>query len=396
MELQDRKMKILQAIIRNYLETGEPVGSRTISKYTDLKLSSATIRNEMADLEEMGLIMQPHTSAGRIPTDAGYRLYVDHMLGSERRQVEEMKSMLLQKQDKLESLLQQVAKLLAVNTHYASMISSPVMRQNKIKFIQLSQLDNNNILAVIVLEGNLIRNRVIPVDMPLDAEQMFRLNMLFNTEITLGLIESIKRDAGIHTQIVNDVFDAAAEIVRKEEDLKIYTSGAKNIFKYPELADHRKASEIISDFEEKQALGSIVQESLSGSSETGIQVYIGEEMPVASMKDCSVVTATYDLVSPEELRRIVKRRKLLLGHDRGNPVGFIGEHLEGSMGLLYVFPEYRRHGYAVALEKAMIARTLKEGFIPFGQVEKGNHASLALQKKIGMTVSDNLICWMWK
>ena len=98
MELQDRKMKILQAIIRNYLETGEP------SKYTDLKLSSATIRNEMADLEEMGLIMQPHTSAGRIPTDAGYRLYVDNMLGSERQQVEAMKNVLLQKQDRLENL----------------------------------------------------------------------------------------------------------------------------------------------------------------------------------------------------------------------------------------------------------------------------------------------------
>ena len=303
MELQDRKMKILQAIIRNYLETGEPVGSRTISKYTDLKLSSATIRNEMADLEEMGLIMQPHTSAGRIPTDAGYRLYVDNMLGTERRQVEDMKSLLLQKQDRLENLLQQVAKLLAANTNYASMISSPVMKQNKIKFIQLSQVDEDSILAVIVLEGNLIRNRVIPVDGLLDAEQMLRLNMLLNTnlcglpieEITLGLIESIKRDAGIHTQIVNDVFDAAAEIVRKEEDLKIYTSGANNIFRYPELADHRKASEIISDFEEKQALGSIVQESLSGSTETGIQVYIGNEMPVASMRDCSVVTATYDL-----------------------------------------------------------------------------------------------------
>ena len=142
MELQDRKMKILQAIIRNYLETGEPVGSRTISKYTDLKLSSATIRNEMADLEEMGLIMQPHTSAGRIPTDAGYRLYVDNMLGSERQQVEAMKNVLLQKQDRLENLLQQVAKLLAANTQYASMISSPVIRRNKIKFIQLSQLDD--------------------------------------------------------------------------------------------------------------------------------------------------------------------------------------------------------------------------------------------------------------
>ena len=247
--------------------------------------------------------MQPHTSAGRIPTDAGYRLYVDNMLGTERRQVEDMKSVLLQKQDRLENLLQQVAKLLAANTNYASMISSPVMKQNKIKFIQLSQVDEDSILAVIVLEGNLIRNRVIPVDGLLDAEQMLKLNMLLNTnlcglpieEITLGLIESIKRDAGIHTQIVNDVFDAAAEIVRKEEDLKIYTSGANNIFRYPELADHRKASEIISDFEEKQALGSIVQESLSGNTESGIQVYIGNEMPVASMRDCSVVTATYDL-----------------------------------------------------------------------------------------------------
>ena len=303
MELQDRKMKILQAIIRNYLETGEPVGSRTISKYTDLKLSSATIRNEMADLEEMGLIMQPHTSAGRIPTDAGYRLYVDNMLSSERQQVDEMKNMLVQKQDRLENLLQQVAKLLAANTNYASMISSPMVRQNKIKFIQLSQVDEDSILAVIVLEGNLIRNRVIHVDQPLDAEQMLKLNMLLNTnlcglpveEITLGLIESIKRDAGIHTEIVSDVFDAAAEIVRKEDDLKIYTSGANNIFRYPELADHRKASEIISDFEEKQALTSIVQESLADNSGTGIQVYIGGEMPVSSMRDCSVVTATYDL-----------------------------------------------------------------------------------------------------
>jgi heat-inducible transcriptional repressor len=198
-----------------------------------------------------------------------------------------------------------VARLLAVNTNYASMISSPLMHRNKIKFIQLSQLDDDSVLAVLVLEGNLIRNKVIPVEGPLGAEQMLRLNMLLNTnlcglsieEITLGLIESIKRDAGIHTEIVNDIFDAAAEIVRQEEDLKIYTSGANNIFRYPELADHRKASEIISDFEEKQALTSIVQESLadSTSSETGIQVYIGGEMPVPSMRDCSVVTATYDL-----------------------------------------------------------------------------------------------------
>ncbi len=303
MELQERKMKILQAIVQNYLETGEPVGSRTISKYTDLNLSSATIRNEMADLEEMGLICQPHTSAGRIPTDAGYRVYVDDMLRSERQQVEVMKNLLLDKQEQLDTMLQEVAKTLASNTNYTSMITTPMMRQNKIKFIQLSQVDDDSVLAVIVMDGNVIRNRVIPVERALTQEEMLRLNMLLNTnlcglpveEITLGLIESIKRDAGIHTDLVNDVFDAAAEIVRSEEDLKIYTSGANNIFRYPELADHRKASEIISDFEEKRALGNFVQDAFDGEEQTGIQVYIGDEMPVASMRDCSAVTATYDL-----------------------------------------------------------------------------------------------------
>ncbi len=305
MELPDRKMRILKAVVRNYLETGEPVGSRTISKLTDLKLSSATIRNEMADLEELGLIMQPHTSAGRIPTDAGYRFYVDDMLSEERKELQQernelldMKDFLMAKQDRLENLLQSVAKTLASTTNYASMISAPTTRSSKIKFIQLSQVDEHNVLAVIVIEGNLIRNKVIPVEEALSAENMLKLNMLLNTnlcglaveEITLGLIENIKRNAGIHTAIVNDVFDAAAEIVRSEEELKIYTSGANNIFRYPELADHQRASEIISDFEEKQALGSIVQEG-----QNGIQVYIGDEMPVARMRDCSVVTATYEL-----------------------------------------------------------------------------------------------------
>ena len=112
--------------------------------------------------------------------------------------------------------------------------------------------------------------------------------------------------------------------------------------------------------------------------------------------DLPLLTATYDLVSPEELAQIVGRQRLLLGYDGERLVGFIGEHLEGSMGLLYVFPPCRRRGYAAALERQMIARTMAEGFIPFGQVEKDNLASLALQRKLGMTLSDNLICWMWR
>ena len=119
-ELDDRKMKILQTIIKTYLETGDPVGSRTISKYTDLNLSSATIRNEMADLEDLGYIMQPHTSAGRIPSDKGYRLYVDMLMEEKEQEVTEMKEQMLVKADKMDQLLKQAAKVLAANTNYAT------------------------------------------------------------------------------------------------------------------------------------------------------------------------------------------------------------------------------------------------------------------------------------
>ena len=160
MQLDDRKKKILQAIIRNYLETGEPVGSRTISKYTDLNLSSATIRNEMADLEELGYIIQPHTSAGRIPSDKGYRFYVDAMMEDKQKEVEDRKDLLVEKEDKIESLLKQVVRVLAQNTNYATMISAPQIHRNKLKFIQLSRVDRGQILAVIVVEGNMIKNHM--------------------------------------------------------------------------------------------------------------------------------------------------------------------------------------------------------------------------------------------
>ena len=303
MELSERKVKILQAIIRNYLETGEPVGSRTISKYTDLNLSSATIRNEMSDLEEMGYILQPHTSAGRIPSDKGYRLYVDTMMEQKDREIEEMKEVMVQKEDKMDQLLKQVAKLLAVNTNYASMITTPTIHTNKLKFIQLSRVDVNQLLAVVVVEGNVIKNNIIHTAEELDDETLLKLNILLNThlnglaleEINLGMISSLKQQAGIHSEIVADVIDAIAESIHAEEDLEVYTSGANNIFRYPELADQQKASSIINTFEEKQLLTELVQENLSDDNNTGIQIYIGEETPIQSMKDCSVVTATYEL-----------------------------------------------------------------------------------------------------
>ena len=153
MELDERKKIILNAIIKNYLETGEPVGSRTISKYTDLNLSSATIRNEMADLEEMGYILQPHTSAGRIPSDQGYRFYVDNMILEKDREISEVKELMLERTDKMEAVLKQVVKMLAQNTNYATMITGPTYGCCKLKFIQLSPVDEDQLLAVIVTVG---------------------------------------------------------------------------------------------------------------------------------------------------------------------------------------------------------------------------------------------------
>lgn len=302
MELTERKNRILNAIVRNYLETGEPVGSRTISKYTDLNLSSATIRNEMADLEEMGLILQPHTSAGRIPSDKGYRLYVDAMLREKEQEVDNMKEMLLDKEEKLENLLKQVARQLADNTNYATIVSTPTIDKNKLKFLQISKVDKNQLLATIVLEGNLIKNKMIPIEEELDDATILKLNILLNTNlnglaienINLGLVAALKKQAGIHSEIVGHVIDAAAESIRADEELEIYTSGANNILKYPELSDKQKASDIINTFEEKSDLTSLVESSLK-SDDGSIQVYIGNETPVETMKDCSVVTATYEL-----------------------------------------------------------------------------------------------------
>lgn len=302
MQLSERKYKILQAIIRNYLETGEPVGSRTISKYTDLNLSSATIRNEMADLEELGYILQPHTSAGRIPSDKGYRLYVDKMMEEKEREVAEMKEMLLEKEEKTERLLKQAARLLANNTEYAAMISAPQYHRNKLKFIQLSRVDANQLLVVIVVEGNVIKNSILNLSEEMNDETLLKLNILLNThlnglsldEINLGMIAAMKQQAGIHSEIVAGVIDAVAEAIKADEDLEIYTSGAKNFFKYPELSDNQRASELITTFEEKQVLNELVQDKLEDEN-TGIQIYIGDEMPIQSMKDCSVVTATYEL-----------------------------------------------------------------------------------------------------
>jgi heat-inducible transcriptional repressor len=303
MELDERKAKILTAIIQTYQETGEPVGSRTISKYTDLKLSSATIRNEMSDLEDMGLIVQPHTSAGRIPTDKGYRYYVDQLMQEKDESISQMNNFLIQRVDRLELLLKQMAKILAQNTNYATMITGPSYQKTKVKFIQLSKMENKKLLVVIVLDGNLIKNTILNVDTESITEQeLLSMNLLLNSnlnglsmsEMDLGLISNLEEQAGNYGYIIRDVLNALAKAMQSEEDMQIYTSGATNFFKYPELADGEVASELIHSFEEKEELGALIKDALVRN-DGDIQVYIGNEMSVDTMKDCSIVTANYEL-----------------------------------------------------------------------------------------------------
>ena len=208
MEIDGRKLKILKAIISNYLETGEPVGSRTISKYTDLNLSSATIRNEMSDLEELGFIVQPHTSAGRIPTDKAYRLYVDTMMEEKDREINNLKDMLVEAEEKMDMMLKNVAKVLAVNTNYATVVTAPAIHGNKLKFIQISRVDDSQILAIIekmikqrrdAIEQFTAGNRPDLVESEqaeIDVLSVYMPEQLSEAEIAAEVAEAVKGASG--------------------------------------------------------------------------------------------------------------------------------------------------------------------------------------------------------
>ena len=310
MELDERKTVILNTIIRNYLETGEPVGSRTISRFSGLNLSSATIRNEMSDLEEMGYIEQPHTSAGRIPTDLGYRFYVDSIERSSEERIHATEDLMIQRVDHLEQLLKRLVKMLAADTDYAALISGPSIGQTKIKYLQLSVPAEGKVLLILVLDGNVIRNELISIPENLDFETVRNLDIMLNnhiagltlSEISTKLVTDMMVQAGSHSETVKIIIDTVVELIEHDSmNGEVFTSGAKNIFKYPELAEVERATELITAFEEKEQLNELVKEvtSLEGTAEEGpiheVKVYFGGEGPVKNMTNCSLVTASYEM-----------------------------------------------------------------------------------------------------
>lgn len=302
MKLDDRKKKILQAITIDYISTAEPVGSRTIARRYDLGISPATIRNEMSDLEEGGYIQQPHASSGRIPSDKGYRFYVDSLMslkplseGDEIRIRDEYES----KKRDIERVIGLTSKMLSSMTNYTSMVSGPRLSKTRFKHIQLIPIDINNILIVLVTDPGLVENRIVGTPIPFDAEELDRISAVLNKRLRglsiddLGptILEEIK------SEIVNQHFyDQAIELIYRSLEIKkrerVFMDGSSNFLSQPEFQDIDKARSLLGMLEREEQVLTLLEEAATSG---GIQITIGQENKHTELKDCSMVTANYSI-----------------------------------------------------------------------------------------------------
>ena len=211
-----------------------------------------------------------------------------------------MQEQMLDKADKMDQLLKQAARVLATNTNYATMVTAPNYEKT-VKFIQPSLDDEKTLLAVIVVEGNIIKNQMIHINVRLDNEDVLKFNILLNTflqgasleDINLEMIQAMKKQSGGYGEILDQIFQGIVEAIHEAQELEVYTSGATNILKYPELGDISKTSELLEKLEDKNEVSHLLEETTGKTNESGIQVYIGDETP--SLKDCSLDTETYQM-----------------------------------------------------------------------------------------------------
>ncbi|MDD6762913.1 MAG: heat-inducible transcriptional repressor HrcA [Clostridiales bacterium] len=302
MDLNDRKKLILQAIIDEYIGSAEPVGSRAVSKRKELGISSATIRNEMADLEEMGYLIQPHTSAGRIPSDAGYRFYVNSLMKRYKmgvEAIEQLQQQLAGKIGRLDRAIRRAGFLASALTDYTTVISAPVSEVMDIKKVDLVPIAEHTVMLIIVTRT--VRNSILKAD--LDVDECEKLAAVLNEkirgktadEINLETINEIQLEAcqrlGIEPKVLINVMHYIYEAVSELDDTEIYVENAKSILKYPEYRDIGKAQEMFSFLEDK----SKVKQLMAGTDSDGVRAKIGTENENEILKDCSLVTVNYSL-----------------------------------------------------------------------------------------------------
>ena len=296
--LNERKVRILEAIINDYIATAEPIGSRTIAKKYDLGISSATIRNEMSDLEEMGYIVQPHTSAGRVPSDKGYRLYVDRLMHYRELTFEEsdyLRSIIANNINHMDYLMRETAKAISVLTNYTTIVSEPELDLTSIKHIQLMPMDEKSIALVLITDNKVIKNHVVSVEKAPDYDTLTKLSFMLNDLLggrkfsDISKIEFEGLGSTQNNEVLHKILEAVKNMVIAEDKVRVYTSGVNNMLDYPEFSDIEKAKSLFKAFEEKEVLITL----LGNNNTENVQVVIGSENSLEQMKDCSIIKANY-------------------------------------------------------------------------------------------------------
>lgn len=312
MDLNDRKKRILQAVIDEYIGTAEPVGSRAISKNESLNLSSATIRNEMADLEEMGYLIQPHTSAGRVPSDEGYRFYVNSLMRQYRMGMEaiaELQKAFQLKITRLDQIVRYAGSIASTLTDYTTVVTTPDINTSKLRKIDLVHISSGKTMLIIVTET--VQSQIMNINLSESECSLIalalnkRLSGLDLDEITLERVLDVKKELinTIDDEMLSRVIQFVYETINARLDSEIYVSNIQSILKYPEYKDVAKAGEMFSYLEDRDRLKRLI---LTDTSE-GINAKIGSEIEDEILKDCSLVTVNYSL-----------------GDKKGGKIGVIG------------------------------------------------------------------------
>ena len=301
MELTERKLKILQAIISDYVKTAEPVGSRTLSRRLDMNISPATIRNEMSDLEEMGYLTHPHTSAGRVPSDKAYRLYVNQLMEKPVLSVEEKAAIANELQadiNEFERTIKHAAKILSRITNLTSFAVTPTRNEDSIKFVNLLPVDDQTVVMMIVSESGEISNTALKLQSPCSPEnlQLLAKSMTYSfrgkklTEVREELIKSFKTNVEAMGKLEQDIMPDFLKTLDDMLNVQLYMDGLTNIFNIPEYSDIESAKNFLTMLDQKEDFLKTVV-----SRDDGVIVTIGDENMSDQMADYSMITATYSV-----------------------------------------------------------------------------------------------------
>lgn len=302
MMLSDRQRLVLNAIVDDYIRSAEPVGSRSISKREDVKFSPATIRNEMADLEELGFLEQPHTSAGRVPSTKGYRYYVDHLVQQGKLTEQELaniKHLFAEKMTQMEQVMQHTASILSNMTNYTSIVlGHDSAFANSLRHFQLVPLTPESAVAIIVTSSGHVENRTISIPANVSVDDLQQAANIFNEKLVGVPLSRVK--SKLHLELGQELaryVDQYEELLRsldqafnQEGDNRIFVSGTTNILNQPEFRDVEKVKNILELFEHAPQLASMLDHETSG-----ISVKIGSENDHEAIRDCTLITATFKI-----------------------------------------------------------------------------------------------------